>query len=241
MVLLVHGGPWFRDRWGFNPRVQLLANRGYAVLQVNMRGSSGYGKSFMRAAIREFAGRMHDDLVDGVEWAVERGIADRSRVAIFGGSYGGYSALVGATFTPEVFAAAVAYCGISDLANFLRNVPPYWQNLLTRSWFRYVGDPSIPAEEADMLARSPITRLDAVSRPLLVVHGAKDVRVVQEESDNIVKALRDRGADVEYLLREDEGHGFVKPESNIEMFQAIEAFLARTIGDGARCPASAGS
>jgi len=230
LVLLVHGGPWFRDRWGYNPRVQLLANRGYAVLQVNMRGSTGYGKSFTRAAIREFAGKMHDDLVDGVEWAVKQGIADPTRVAIFGGSYGGYSALVGATFTPEVFASAVDYCGISNLANFIRNVPAYWRNILANSWHLYVGDPAKPEDEADMLARSPITRLDAISRPLLVIHGAKDVRVVQEESDIIVDALHARGADVEYLLKENEGHGFVNPENNIEAFRAIEHFLARTIG-----------
>ena len=231
LVLLVHGGPWFRDRWGYNPRVQLLANRGYAVLQVNMRGSSGYGKSFLRAAIREFAGKMHDDLVDGVEWAVQQGIADPARISIFGGSYGGYSALVGATFTPEVFASAIDYCGISDLVNFMRNIPGYWKNFLANSWFRYVGDPTKPEDVADMLARSPITRLDAVCRPLLVIHGAKDARVVQAESDNIVNALRDRGADVEYLLKENEGHGFSNPENHIDMFHAIERFLARTIGD----------
>jgi dipeptidyl aminopeptidase/acylaminoacyl peptidase len=231
MVLLVHGGPWFRDRWGYNPRVQLLANRGYAVLQVNMRGSTGYGKSFTRAAVREFAGKMHDDLVDGVEWAVKAGIADPTRVAIFGGSYGGYSALVGATFTPEVFACAIDYCGISDLVNFMENLPEYWRNFLAGSWFRYVGDPSKPEDRADMLARSPITRLDAIRCPLLVIQGAKDARVVQAESDNIVNALRQRGADVEYLLKQDEGHGFVNPENNIEMFEVIERFLARTIGN----------
>jgi dipeptidyl aminopeptidase/acylaminoacyl peptidase len=239
MVLLVHGGPWSRDRWGFNPRVQLLANRGYAVLQVNMRGSTGYGRSFLRAAVREFAGKMHDDLVDGVAWAVEQGIADPSRVAIFGGSYGGYSALVGATFTPDVFAAAVDYCGVSNLANFLRNVPPYWHNILASSWHHYVGDPAVPEDEADMLARSPITRLDALRCPLLVIQGARDTRVVQAESDNIVRALRERGADVEYLLKEDEGHGFVNAENSIEMFTVIERFLHRTIGDG-RCPSNEG-
>jgi dipeptidyl aminopeptidase/acylaminoacyl peptidase len=230
LVLLVHGGPWFRDRWGYNPRVQLLANRGYAVLQVNMRGSTGYGKSFTRAAIREFAGKMHDDLVDGVEWAVKQGIADPTRVAIFGGSYGGYSALVGATFTPEVFASAIDYCGISNLVNFMHNVPEYWRNLMANCWYVYVGDPADPADAADMLARSPVTRLDAVCRPLLVIHGAKDARVVQAESDNIVNVLRARGADVEYLLKENDGHGFLNPENNIDAFRTIEHFLARTLG-----------
>jgi dipeptidyl aminopeptidase/acylaminoacyl peptidase len=230
LVLLVHGGPWFRDKWGFNPRVQLLANRGYAVLQVNMRGSTGYGKSFTRAAIGEFAGTMHEDLVDGVRWAVAEGIADPDRVVIFGGSYGGYSALVGATFTPEVFAAAIDYCGISSLANFIRTLPIQVRRYLQSNWFLYVGDPADPEQEADMLARSPITRLDAICRPLLVIQGANDVRVVQEESDAVVEALRARGADVEYLVKDNEGHGFTNPENNIDMFRTIERFLARTIG-----------
>jgi dipeptidyl aminopeptidase/acylaminoacyl peptidase len=230
LVLLVHGGPWFRDRWGYNPRVQLLANRGYAVLQVNMRGSTGYGKAFTRAAIHEFAGKMHDDLVDGVEWAVKQGYADPTRVTIFGGSYGGYSALVGATFTPEVFASAIDYCGISSMANFMRTLPIQVRKFLASNWFLYVGDPEDPEQVADMEARSPVTRLDAICRPLLVIQGAKDSRVVQEESDNIVEALRARGADVEYLLKENEGHGFMNPENNIDAFRTIERFLARTIG-----------
>lgn len=230
LVLLVHGGPWFRDTWGFNPRVQLLANRGYAVLQVNMRGSTGYGKSFTRAAIREFAGKMHDDLVDGVRWAIDEGIADPERVAIFGGSYGGYSALVGATFTPELFACAIDYCGISSLLNFMRTLPIQVRKFLQSNWFLYVGDPDDPDDQADMLARSPISRLDAICRPLLVIQGSNDVRVVQEESDTIVAALRARGADVEYLVKENEGHGFTNPENNIDMFRTVERFLARTIG-----------
>jgi dipeptidyl aminopeptidase/acylaminoacyl peptidase len=227
LVLLVHGGPWARDRWGYNSRVQFLANRGYAVLQVNFRGSTGYGKSFVRAAVGEFAGAMHDDLVDAVEWAVKQGIADPTRVAVFGGSYGGYSALVGATFTPEVFAAAVDYCGISDLVSFTRTVPPYWRKFMTNSFLRYSGDPD--RESAQMLARSPISRLDAVCRPLLVIQGAKDPRVVQAESDNIVAALRARGADVEYLLKDDDGHGFANPQNNIDAMRAVERFLARTL------------
>lgn len=230
LVLLVHGGPWFRDTWGFNPRVQLLANRGYAVLQVNMRGSTGYGKSFTRAAIREFAGAMHDDLVDGAQWAIDEGIADPDRIAIFGGSYGGYSALVGATFTPGLFACAIDYCGISSLLNFMRTLPIQVRKFLQSNWFLYVGDPDNPDDVADMLARSPITRLDAICRPLLVIQGSNDTRVVQEESDVIVEALRARGADVEYLVKENEGHGFTNPENNIDMFRAVERFLARTVG-----------
>jgi dipeptidyl aminopeptidase/acylaminoacyl peptidase len=195
-----------------------------------MRGSTGYGKSFVAAGVKEFAGRMHDDLIDGAEWAVKQGIADPTRISIFGGSYGGYSALVGATFTPEFFASAVDYCGISSLANFMRTLPVQVRKFLASNWFLHVGDPNVAEDLADMLARSPITRLDEVCRPLLVIQGAKDARVVQEESDVVVERLRARGADVEYLLKENEGHGFQNPENNIEAFRAIERFLGRTIG-----------
>jgi dipeptidyl aminopeptidase/acylaminoacyl peptidase len=230
MVLLVHGGPWARDCWGFQPDVQLLANRGYAVLQVNFRGSTGYGKAFTKAAIGEFAGKMHDDLIDAVDWAVKQGIADRDRVAIFGGSYGGYATLVGVTFTPDVFAAAIDYVGISSLPNFMRTLPNVARPFLANNWHLYVGDPSDPAQESDMLARSPITKVDQIRTPLLVVQGANDSRVVQAESDNMVEALRARGVDVEYLVKEDEGHGFVNPENLIDMYRMVERFLAEHLG-----------
>ncbi|QBS44613.1 S9 family peptidase [Nocardia sp. CS682] len=230
LVLLVHGGPWTRDGWGFDAAAQLLANRGYAVLQMNFRGSTGYGKAFVKAAIGEFAGKMHDDLIDGVTWAVEQGYADPARVAIFGGSYGGYSALVGVTFTPEVFAAAVDYCGISNLANFLRTMPVFSRPFMANNWYLFVGDPEVPEQAADMVARSPITRVDQMRTPLLVAQGANDVRVVQAESDNLVAALRARGVEVEYIVKDDEGHGFVNPENTIELFQAIDRFLARYLG-----------
>ncbi|AMW22239.1 S9 family peptidase [Mycobacteroides chelonae] len=230
LVLVVHGGPWHRDSWGFDPSVQLLANRGYAVLQVNFRGSTGYGKAFTKAAIGEFAGKMHDDLIDAVDWAVKQGYADPSRVAIFGGSYGGYSALVGVTFTPDVFAAAIDYVGISNLANFMRTLPAFVRPNLTNNWYRYVGDPAVPEQEADMLARSPISRVDQIRTPLLVVQGANDVRVVQAESDNIVAALKARGVEVEYMVKEDEGHGFLNPENQIDLFLATERFLAQYLG-----------
>jgi dipeptidyl aminopeptidase/acylaminoacyl peptidase len=223
LVLLVHGGPWSRDRWGYQPMVQLLANRGCAVLQVNFRGSTGYGRSFVRAAVGEFAGAMHDDLVDAVEWAVKQGYADPTRVAIMGGSYGGYSALVGATFTPDVFAAAIDYVGISDLTTFMATVPPQWSKFMTTSFDLYCGDAELQR------ARSPITKVDEVTCPLLVIQGARDPRVVRAESDNVVAALRERGADVEYLLLEDEGHGCHNAHNNITVFRAIEAFLARTV------------
>ncbi|MGH3726137.1 MAG: S9 family peptidase [Mycobacterium sp.] len=230
LVLVVHGGPWHRDSWGFDPAVQFLANRGYAVLQVNFRGSSGYGKAFTKAAIGEFAGKMHDDLIDAVDWAVKQGYADPSRVAIFGGSYGGYSALVGVTFTPDVFAAAIDYVGISNLANFMRTLPPFVRPQLANNWYRYVGDPADPEQEADMLARSPISRVDQIRTPLMVVQGANDVRVVQAESDNIVAALRARGVEVEYMVKEDEGHGFLNPENQIDLYRATERFLAQHLG-----------
>ncbi|MEZ0341984.1 alpha/beta fold hydrolase [Mycobacterium sp. pV006] len=226
MVLLVHGGPWARDCWYYQPEVQLLANRGYAVLQVNFRGSTGFGKAHTKAAIGEFAGKMHDDLVDAVNWAVQHGYADPKRVAIFGGSYGGYAALVGVTFTPDVFAAAIDYVGISNLANFMRTLPNVARPFLANNWHRYVGDPSDPEQEADMLARSPITRVDKIITPLLVIQGANDSRVVQAESDNMVEALRARGVEVEYMVKQDEGHGFLNPDNQIDMYQAVERFLA---------------
>jgi dipeptidyl aminopeptidase/acylaminoacyl peptidase len=230
LVLLVHGGPWARDTWGFNPEAQLLANRGYAVLQVNFRGSTGYGKAFVKAAIGEFAGKMHDDLIDGVNWAVEQGYADRDRIAIFGGSYGGYASLVGVTFTPDVFAAAIDYVGISSLANFMRTLPPVVKPYLANNWYLFVGDPDDPDQEADMLARSPITRVDQIRTPLLVVQGANDPRVVQAESDNLVEALRARGVEVEYLVKDDEGHGFLNQENVFEFYHAVERFLAEHLG-----------
>jgi dipeptidyl aminopeptidase/acylaminoacyl peptidase len=230
LVLAVHGGPWHRDSWEYATGVQLLANRGYAVLQVNFRGSTGYGKSFLKAAIGEFAGKMHDDLIDGVNWAVEQGYADRNRIGILGGSYGGYATLVGVTFTPDVFAAAVDYVGISDLANFMRTLPAVARPHLANNWHLFVGDPDDPEQLADMLARSPITKVDQIRTPLLVIQGANDVRVVQAESDNLVDALRARDVEVQYMIQGDEGHGAVNPENVIEMWHAIARFLGEHLG-----------
>ncbi|GAA1197277.1 S9 family peptidase [Pseudonocardia alaniniphila] len=230
LVLLVHGGPWSHDTWSYSPPAQFLANRGYAVLQVNFRGSTGYGRRHTTAAIGEFAEKMHDDLIDAADWAVAQGYADPARIGIFGGSYGGYAALVGVTVTPDYFAAAVDYVGISNLANFMRTLPPFTRPYNANSWYRYVGDPEIPAEEADMLARSPITMVDRIRTPLLVAQGANDVRVVQAESDNIVESLRGRGVPVEYILAEDEGHGFANPENQIRLYRAIERHFAEHLG-----------
>jgi dipeptidyl aminopeptidase/acylaminoacyl peptidase len=200
------------------------------VLQVNYRGSTGFGKSFTHAAEREFAGKMHDDLIDGVRWAIDQGIADPARVAIYGGSYGGYAALVGATFTPDVFAAAISVVGPSNLVTLARSFPPYWRPLLAGTWFKFVGDPDKPEDLADMEARSPINRADAITAPLLVLQGANDPRVKKAESDQIVQALRDRGIPVEYIVKDDEGHGFVKPENRLDVYRAVERFLATHLG-----------
>ncbi|HEY6573782.1 MAG TPA: prolyl oligopeptidase family serine peptidase, partial [Mycobacterium sp.] len=175
-------------------------------------------------------GKMHDDLIDAVNWAVDEGYADPARIAIFGGSYGGYAALVGATFTPDVFAAAIDYVGISSLVNFTRTLPAVARPHLANNWHLFVGNPDIPEQEADMLARSPITRVDQIRTPLLVVQGANDSRVVQAESDNLVDALRARGVEVEYMVKDDEGHGFVNDENVIDLYRAVERFLAEHLG-----------
>jgi dipeptidyl aminopeptidase/acylaminoacyl peptidase len=233
LVLFVHGGPWGHDAWANYAqfRTQFFANRGYATLQVNFRGSSGYGRRHITAGIGEWAGKMHDDLIDACEWAVEQGIADRDRIGIYGGSYGGYSALVGVTFTPDYFAASVDYCGISSMPNFMRTVPPWWwSTIMKNSFVLHCGDPDTPEGLAELERVSPINYVDRITTPLLVVQGAKDVRVVQEESDNIVELLRARGVDVEYLVAEDEGHGFQNPENVAWMFGAIERFFGAHLG-----------
>ncbi|GAA4889580.1 S9 family peptidase [Actinomycetospora straminea] len=230
LVLIVHGGPWAHDSWRYDPEAKFLANRGYAVLHVNFRGSTGYGRRHLTAAVGELAGAMHDDLIDAARWAVTEGYADPERIGIYGGSYGGYAALVGVTVTPDVFAAAVDYVGISDLANFMRTLPEFARPSLINNWYRYVGDPAVPEQEADMLTRSPITMVDRIRTPLLVAQGANDARVVQAESDNIVSSLRARGIPVEYLVAQDEGHGFANPENRFRLYRAMEAHFAEHLG-----------
>jgi dipeptidyl aminopeptidase/acylaminoacyl peptidase len=226
-VLDVHGGPWARDVWGFDPGSQWLANRGYLSVQVNYRGSTGYGKDFVNAGDREWGGRMHDDLVDAVEWLVEQGHVDRSRVGIFGGSYGGYAALVGATFTPDVFRCAVDIVGPSSIKTLIESIPPYWAPLVAQFHTR-VGNPE--TEEEFLWSRSPLSRVGDVKIPILIAQGANDPRVKQAESEQIVAALRAKGIEHEYLLFEDEGHGFAKPENRLRFFAAAERFLARHLG-----------
>jgi dipeptidyl aminopeptidase/acylaminoacyl peptidase len=227
MVLNVHGGPWARDEWGYNPEAQWLANRGYACLQVNFRGSTGFGKKFLHAADREWAAKMHDDLVDAVEWAVKEGIADAKRVAIYGGSYGGYAALVGATFTPDLFACAVDVVGPSNLVTLIQSIPPYWEPL-KRVFAVRVGD--LETEEEFLKSCSPLFKADRIRIPMLIAQGANDPRVKQAEAEQIVEAIRRAGKPVEYMLFPDEGHGFARPENRLKFYAAMEAFLAKYLG-----------
>ena len=229
MVLLVHGGPWGRDSWGFNGMHQWLANRGYAVMSVNFRGSTGFGKEFINAADKEWAGAMHDDLIDSVNWAVDQGIADETRVAIMGGSYGGYATLVGLTFTPEFFACGVDIVGPSNLVTLLESIPPYWA-AVAEMFRNRVGDISTDEGRAALTERSPITRVDAITKPLLIGQGANDPRVKQAESDQIVQAMQEKNIPVTYVLFPDEGHGFARPENNMAFFAVTETFLAEHLG-----------
>ncbi len=228
-VLLVHGGPWGRDSWGYDPHHQLLANRGYAVISVNFRGSTGFGKRFVNAANMEWGGRMHEDLIDVVEWAVAERIADADRVAIMGGSYGGYAALVGITFTPELFACAVDIVGPSNLLTLLDSVPPYWKPMISMLRAR-VGDDTTEEGRRLLRERSPLTRVDSIVRPLLIGQGANDPRVKRAESDQIAQAMSERGIPVAYALYPDEGHGFARPENTLSFIAIAEAFLARWLG-----------
>ncbi len=227
LVLNVHGGPWARDDWGYRPDAQWFANRGYACLQVNYRGSTGYGKDFLNAGDREWGRNMHNDVVDGVHWAVEQGIADAKKVAIFGGSYGGYAALVGATFTPDLFCCAVDIVGPSSLITLIRTIPPYWSTFLA-TFHKRVGNPD--TEEEFLKSRSPLFHVERIKIPMLIAQGANDPRVKQAESEQIVEAMKSRGIDYEYMLFPDEGHGFAKPENRLKFYAAAEKFLAKHLG-----------
>jgi dipeptidyl aminopeptidase/acylaminoacyl peptidase len=229
MVLLVHGGPYLRDVWGFNSTHQWLANRGYAVLSVNYRGSTGFGKAFVTAADREWGGRMHDDLIDAVDWAVAQGIADPKRVGFYGASYGGYSALTAATRTPEVFACIVDLFGISNLITFMATIPPYWGPWFS-IWKNRLGDPATEAGRAFLTERSPLTHIDRAVRPILIAQGMQDVRVVAAESEQMVAALKNRGVPVTYITFADEGHGFARPENRLAFYGVTESFLAKHLG-----------
>jgi dipeptidyl aminopeptidase/acylaminoacyl peptidase len=229
MVLLVHGGPWGRDEWGYSPLHQWLANRGYAVLSVNFRASTGFGKSFINAGNLQWGTTMHADLIDSVNWAIQAGIADPDKVAIMGGSYGGYAALAGLTFTPEVFACGVDIVGPSNLITLLETIPPYWQPIVELFTTR-VGDFRTEEGRALLKERSPLTHVDRIQRPLLIGQGANDPRVKQAESDQIVSAMKEKNIPVTYVLYPDEGHGFARPENRLSFYAIAEAFLSRCLG-----------
>lgn len=223
VVVNPHGGPWARDHWGFNPEVQFLANRGYAVLQMNFRGSTSYGREFMEASFKQWGQNMQNDITDGVNWLVEQGIADPERVAIYGASYGGYATLAGLTFTPDLYACGVDYVGVSNLFTFMETIPPYWTQYL-EMLYEMVGNPDT---DSTMLAEySPALQADKITAPLFIAQGANDPRVKKSESDQMVEAMRERGVDVEYMVKENEGHGFHNEENRFEFYRAMEKFLA---------------
>jgi dipeptidyl aminopeptidase/acylaminoacyl peptidase len=222
VVINPHGGPWYRDTWGFNPEVQFLANRGYAVLQMNFRGSTGYGRKFWESSFKQWGQKMQDDITDGVQWLIKQGIADPKRVAIYGGSYGGYATLAGVTFTPDLYAAAVDYVGVANMFTFMKTIPPYWKPFLDM-FHEMVGDPV--KDKQMMEAVSPVMHADKIKAPLFVAQGAHDPRVNKAESDQMVEALKKRGIDVEYMVKENEGHGFHNEENRFDFYEAMEKFL----------------
>jgi dipeptidyl aminopeptidase/acylaminoacyl peptidase len=232
LVLSVHGGPWWRDSYGYDAWHQWLANRGYAVLSVNFRGSTGFGKRFIEAATGEFAGAMHDDLLDAVDWAIARGIALPRQVAIMGASYGGYATLVGLTFTPDRFACGVDIVGPSNLMTLIESFPAYWEPMLEATWYSRVGDPRTEEGRRQLLAASPLFRVDEIRAPLLIGQGANDPRVTERESQQIVSAMQALGLPVTYVLYPDEGHGFQRPENRLSFYAITEAFLAENCLQG---------
>lgn len=223
-IINPHGGPWARDFWGYNPEIQLLANRGYAVLQMNFRGSVGFGRDFWEKSFKQWGNTMQDDITDGVNWLIKEGIADPKRIAIYGGSYGGYATLAGVTFTPDLYACAIDYVGVSNLFTFMTTIPPYWKPYL-EMMYEMVGHPE--KDEAYMRASSPVFHIDKIKCPLFVVQGANDPRVNVDEADQIVKGLRERGVEVPYLVKYDEGHGFGNEENQFELYKLIIGFLQK--------------
>ena len=227
VVVNPHGGPWYRDSWGYNPEVQFLANRGYAVLQMNFRGSTGYGRKFWEASFKQWGKAMQNDITDGVQWLIKEGIADPKRVGIYGGSYGGYATLAGLTFTPDLYAAGVDYVGVSNIFTFIKAFPPYWKPYLEMV-YEMVGDPE---KDKDLLtAASPVFHIKNIKAPLLIAQGANDPRVNKAESDQMVEALKARGIEVPYIVKANEGHGFANEENRFEFYRAMEEFLGKHLG-----------
>jgi dipeptidyl aminopeptidase/acylaminoacyl peptidase len=229
VIVNPHGGPWARDVWGWNPEVQMLANRGYAVLQMNFRGSTGYGRSFWQASFKQWGLKMQDDISDGVNYLVKEGIADPKRICIYGGSYGGYATLAGVTYTPDLYACAVDYVGVSNLFTFLNTIPPYWKPFLDMM-HEMVGEPE--KDKALLTATSPALNADRIKTPLFIAQGARDPRVNIDEANQMVKALKARGIDVPYMVKENEGHGFRNEENQFDFYEAMERFLAKYLGRG---------
>jgi len=229
MVLNVHGGPWSRDYWGLNSIHQWLANRGYAVLSVNFRGSTGLGKNFTNAGDLEWGRKMQEDLIDAVNWSIDQGIADPEKIAIMGGSYGGYAVLAGLALSPQLFACGVDIVGPSNLITLLQSVPPYWKPEIEQ-WTKRVGDYRTEEGRELLRERSPLRYADLIERPLLIGQGANDPRVKQNESDQIVEAMQEKGLPVTYVLYADEGHGFARPENRLSFYAIAEAFLAEHLG-----------
>jgi dipeptidyl aminopeptidase/acylaminoacyl peptidase len=228
MVLFVHGGPWARDTWGLSPTHQWLASRGYAVLSVNFRGSTGFGKKFLNAGNLEWGGKMHDDLLDAVAYAIDKKIAVKEKIAIMGGSYGGYSTLAGLTLSPDTFACGVDIVGPSNLETLLATVPPYWASIF-EEFTRRIGDPRTEDGKKLLAARSPLTHAGSIKKPLLIGQGKNDPRVKQSESDQIVKAMQDKNIPVTYVVFPDEGHGFARPENRTAFNAVAEVFLAQCL------------
>ena len=224
VVVNPHGGPWARDAWGYSSEVQFLCSRGYAVFQMNFRGSTGYGRKFLEASYKQWGRAMQNDITDGVKWLIAQGIANPTRVAIYGGSYGGYATLAGVCFTPELYCCAIDYVGVSNLFTFMNTIPPYWRPML-EMMYEQVGHPE---HDKEMLAAySPALHADCISVPLFVAQGANDPRVNKAESDQLVEALRSRGVEVEYMVKDDEGHGFHNQENRFDFYRAMEAFLKK--------------
>ncbi len=222
VVINPHGGPWARDDWGFNPEAQLLANRGYGVLQMNFRGSTGYGKEFWLKSQKQWGKTMQDDITDGVQWLIKEGIADPKRVAFYGGSYGGYATLAGVTFTPDLYACAVDYVGVSNMFTFMKTIPPYWEPYKAM-FYEMVGD---PVKDSLLLAEaSPVMHAGKIKTPLFVAQGANDPRVNKAESDQMVDELKKRGVAVEYMIKNDEGHGFANENNRIDFYKAMDKFF----------------
>lgn len=224
VVINPHGGPWARDVWGYNPETQFLANRGYAVLQMNFRGSTGYGRRFKELAYKQWGQTMQNDITDGVNWLIEKGIADSKRIAIYGGSYGGYATLAGITKTPDLYACAVDYVGVSNLFTFMETFPPYWIPM-REMMYDMVGDPE--KDSVMMRENSPVFLVDKIKTPLFVAQGANDPRVNKAESDQMVEALRKRGVEVDYMVKDNEGHGFANEENRFDFYKAMESFMAK--------------